>query len=80
MARYTRGRRSAAPLGPWGRLKKALSNLEFEFLFVLFAGMTYVTGEYLLYVSENGSRSLSACLAGPNPTQIRFFVSLARRH
>ena len=34
-----------------GRLRKAVSNAEFEILFLLFAGVFYITFKYFLYVS-----------------------------
>ena len=49
MARY-RSERGQGGGGGYGRIKKALSKVEFEILFVMFAGVFYITSKYFLYV------------------------------
>jgi len=48
MARY-RSERGQGGGGVYGRIKKALSKVEFEILFVMFAGVFYITSKYFLY-------------------------------
>jgi len=60
-----------------GRLRKAVSNAEFEILFLLFAGVFYITFKYFLYVSFARWFGSTPCRVPPVSRRVNARVPIA---